>query len=250
MAQPNDIAKARTEAALLLRLDPSNLSPSDTLRCDLIASLRIVVDDASTSVLDGRAPDLARLLTATESLIRLLPSEPPQPANKQDDPRQHMWRTYLEMRRRGELGERAAEPSLRAQIDQLRAENESLRAASSTAVITPPTCDIVPPGERAECAKRDAEYRLDNEERHPPIDVDSLLHARRIPAARRVVDGSVESSVAASAAASPTLLCGSFCEYTGISMVNPYRVGIELTMANNHQERFSDGVGTRREGHP
>ena len=54
-----------------------------------------------------------------------------------------MFDTYMAMRRRGELGDRAAEPSLRAQIDQLRAENESLRAASSTA-ITPPTCDIVP----------------------------------------------------------------------------------------------------------
>jgi hypothetical protein len=145
MDQPNDLLKARTEAALLLRLDPSNLSPSDTLRCDLIASLRLVVDDASTSVLDGRAPDLARLLTATESLIKLLPSDPPQPANKQEDPRQYMWRTYKQMRDRGELGERAAEPSLRVQIDQLQAENEQLKAqlAERYAASVPPPPDNV-----------------------------------------------------------------------------------------------------------
>jgi hypothetical protein len=132
MAQPNDLAKARTEAALLLRLDPSNLSPSDTLRCDLIASLRLVVDDASTSVLDGRAPDLARLLTATESLIRLLPSEPPQPANKQADPRQIMWETYLGMRRRGELADPTSTyEGMKAEVERLRAKISELEAAAS-----------------------------------------------------------------------------------------------------------------------
>jgi hypothetical protein len=136
MEQPNDLLKARTEAALLLRLDPSNLSPSDTLRCDLIASLRLVVDDASASVLDGRAPDLARLLTATESLIRLLPSEPPQPASRGADPREIMWRTYKQMRDRGALvgegydGKVAENERLKARI----AELEAALAAPATAV--------------------------------------------------------------------------------------------------------------------
>jgi hypothetical protein len=132
MEQPNDLLRSRTEAALLLRLDPSNLSPSDSLRCDLIASLRLVVDDASTSVLDGRAPDLARLLTATESLIRLLPSEPPKPASTRDDPRQHMWRTYLEMRRRGaDVGQ--GYDGLVLKVKALEAEIEALKAAGAPA---------------------------------------------------------------------------------------------------------------------
>jgi hypothetical protein len=130
MEQPNDLLKARTEAALLLRLDPSNLSPSDTLRCDLIASLRLVVDDASASVLDGRAPDLARLLTATESLIRLLPSEPPQPPSRREDPREHMLKTYLEMRRRGALAGEGLD-GLKLTVERLKAElaNKDARIA-------------------------------------------------------------------------------------------------------------------------
>jgi hypothetical protein len=41
MTEPrsDDLLKSRQEAALLLRLDPQNLSPSDALRCDLIATL-------------------------------------------------------------------------------------------------------------------------------------------------------------------------------------------------------------------
>jgi hypothetical protein len=143
MDQPNDLLKARTEAALLLRLDPSNLSPSDTLRCDLIASLRLVVDDASTSVLDGRAPDLARLLTATESLIRLLPSEPPKPESAEHDPREIMWRTYLEMRRRGELAESYLSPqqrleAARAKVAAIEAEISALAPPPDEPSATPP----------------------------------------------------------------------------------------------------------------
>jgi hypothetical protein len=151
MDQPSDLLKARTEAALLLRLDPSNLSPSDALRCDLIASLRLVVDDASTSVLDGRAPDLARLLTATESLIRLLPSEPPKPESAEHDPREIMWRTYLEMRRRGELAESYLSPQQRLEAARAKVAAIEAEIAASSAAITPTESDIIPPGEIGEC---------------------------------------------------------------------------------------------------
>jgi hypothetical protein len=142
-AQPNDLAQARTEAALLLRLDPTNLSPSDALRCDLIASLRLVVDDASATVLDGRAPDLARLLTATESLIRLLPSEPPKPASSGPDPRQIMWETYLGMRRRGELADSYRSPqqrleAARAKVAEIEAELAALAPPPAEPSATPP----------------------------------------------------------------------------------------------------------------
>ena len=157
MDQPNDLLKARVEAALLLRLDPENLSAADVLRCDLIASLRLVVDDASTSVLDGRAPDLARLLTATESLIKLLPTEPPKPASSRPDPREAMWKTYLEMRRRGEIADQLAGPkyslpAAQRRIGELEAELAALKAGASpvpgSTAITPPDSDIVPPGEQ------------------------------------------------------------------------------------------------------
>jgi hypothetical protein len=83
MAEPrsDDLLRSRQEAALLLRLDPQNLSPSDALRCDLVATLRLSIDSAQADALEGRAADLGRLIVATESLVKLLPSEPPQPAS-------------------------------------------------------------------------------------------------------------------------------------------------------------------------
>jgi hypothetical protein len=150
-AQPNDLAQARSEAALLLRLDPTNLSPSDVLRCDLIASLRLVVDDASASVLDGRGPDLSRLIVATETLIRLLPQTTSEPADREggpNDPRQIMWKTYLEARRRGALvgegydGLKLTVERLQAELAAFKSENEQLRAQLAGSVPLPP--NVVP----------------------------------------------------------------------------------------------------------
>jgi hypothetical protein len=147
-AQPNDLAQARTEAALLLRLDPSNLSPSDVLRCDLIASLRLVVDDASATVLNGRGPDLSRLIVATETLIRLLPQATSEPVDRREggpnDPREHMWRTYLGMRRRGELDETSYDGQRHriAELEAKVAELEAAPAAPATAVPPAPPAPV------------------------------------------------------------------------------------------------------------
>jgi hypothetical protein len=70
----NDLARARAEAAALLRLDPEHLSPADVLRCDIVASLRLVIDSAHADVLDGTQTDLGKLLVAVETLTKLLPS--------------------------------------------------------------------------------------------------------------------------------------------------------------------------------
>jgi hypothetical protein len=80
-----------------------------------------VVDDASASVLDGRAPDLARLLTATESLIRLLPSEPPKPVSSRPNPQQIMWRICKQMRDHGQVPD---EGLLQAKLNEQAAEIE------------------------------------------------------------------------------------------------------------------------------
>jgi hypothetical protein len=70
----NDLARARAEAAALLRLDPSRLSPADVLRCDIVASLRLVIDTAHADVLDGTSTDLGKLMVAVETLTKLLPA--------------------------------------------------------------------------------------------------------------------------------------------------------------------------------
>jgi hypothetical protein len=155
----DDLLRSRQEAAILLRLDPENLSPSDALRCDLIATLRLSIDAAQSDALEGRAADLGRLIVATESLVKLLPSDPPKPAANHDaDPRQVMWEIYKTMRERGELGLKAL-PEGQDRIAELEAENERLKAQlagglapalldePTLVAITPSEADITPPSE-------------------------------------------------------------------------------------------------------
>jgi hypothetical protein len=141
----DDLQRSREEAALLLRLDPQNLSPSDALRCDLIATLRLSIDSAQADALDGRAADLGRLIVATESLVKLLPSETPKPETQHGDPREVMFKIYMEMRERGEV---PPEGHFQHRINELELENERLRAAlGGSSAITPREADITPPGE-------------------------------------------------------------------------------------------------------
>jgi len=53
--QPNDLQRARREACELLgfRDDAERLCASDRLRGDLVVSLRLAIDDASASLIDG-----------------------------------------------------------------------------------------------------------------------------------------------------------------------------------------------------
>jgi hypothetical protein len=155
----NHYGKAQSETAALLGYDLAHLTPDQSLRLDCAVALRLALDDLQGRVIRGESIDVAKMLTASEALSRLLPAAvlAAPPSERREDSRQYMLRTYLEARRRGELVDQQREPTLRAQISQLQAENESLRAAlgagsrASAAAITPPTCDIVPPGERAEC---------------------------------------------------------------------------------------------------
>jgi hypothetical protein len=129
----DDLQRSRHEAALLLRLDPQNLSPSDALRCDLVATLRLSIDSAQADALEGRAADLGRLIVATESLVKLLPSEPPQPAARGADARQIMWENYLGMRRRGELADPMSTfEGRKAEVERLRAKVAELELAEPT----------------------------------------------------------------------------------------------------------------------
>jgi hypothetical protein len=130
----DDLLRARRESAELIGLDAEHLSPADTLRCDMISALRIVIDSEQANVVDGGRADLGRLVVATEYLIKLLPArqlESPPPTR--GDPRQVMWEIYKQMRERGEIGLKA------------------LPEGHDSIAIDPPTSDIVPPGERAEC---------------------------------------------------------------------------------------------------
>jgi hypothetical protein len=155
MAEPHDLLKARRESAALLNLgDVERLSPADALRCDLISTLRLAIDGEQATVLDGGSADLAKLITATENLIRLLPGcELPEPESSREDPRQVMWEIYSRMRKNGELNLREE-----TQVEALQAENAQLRAALASkplphhvATFDPSEADITPPGEFGVC---------------------------------------------------------------------------------------------------
>jgi hypothetical protein len=161
MAEPHDLLKARRESAALLNLgDVERLSPADALRCDLVSTLRLAIDGEQATVLDGGSADLAKLITATENLIRLLPGRAlPEPESSREDPRQVLWQIYKQMRERGEINLKP-EAGLHLRIAELTAEVAELKArlVGKTSIarcdslpITPPLSDIVPPSERAEC---------------------------------------------------------------------------------------------------
>jgi hypothetical protein len=136
MAASEDLLKARRESAELMGLNYDRLSPADVLRCDLISTLRLVIDDAGGTVLEGGSTDLAKLITATESLLRLLPgSKLAEPASNREDPRQIMLETYMGMRKRGEIADPMSTFEGRAaEVERLKAELAALKAGGAAPV--------------------------------------------------------------------------------------------------------------------
>jgi hypothetical protein len=188
MSRPtNDVLKARAEASELLGFgdDPEALCAADRLKCDLVLTLRAAIDHASARLIDGNSTDLSRLITATESLIRLLPERQPA-APSQRDARGDAVTPLLKLFRH--LHESVH--TLSAENAQLKAQLaggpasalldvpelvESVPRGASTA-IDPSLGDIVPPGERAECDVG-PQRGLDDPLRRPP----QVIEARAVP---------------------------------------------------------------------
>jgi hypothetical protein len=167
---PSIYAKARADVAAMLGYDLDALTPEQALRLDVATSLRVLLDSQSGRLVRGESLDARELLMASEALSRLLPPlrEPP-PAADRIDPREFMWKTYLDARRRGELAASYLSPEQRLEKAQAKvAEIEAELAAGSTA-ITPPTCDVVPPGEIGECYAGIRPGPDDSPRRSPPV---------------------------------------------------------------------------------
>jgi hypothetical protein len=165
----NVYTKVRGEIAALFGWNVESLSPEQMLRVDCATALRLALDDLQARIIRGESIDVARMLTASEALARLLPPSAlaTPPAEQRADPRQEMWLIYKTMRERGELNLRNPdEGPLQAKIDALEAEVAALKAggpallgrdggeatlALPDVAINPALADIVPPSERAEC---------------------------------------------------------------------------------------------------
>jgi hypothetical protein len=136
---PQIYAKARSEIIALFRWDADILSPDQMLRLDCAVALRLALDDLQGRVIRGESIDMARMLTASEALARLLPpavlaSPPPE---HREDPREALLEMIMQMRERGEIADRAEEPTLRERIVALEvalaakdAELAALRAGA------------------------------------------------------------------------------------------------------------------------
>jgi hypothetical protein len=148
-AAPPVYAQARAETAAMLGYDLANLTAEQATRLDVAAALRLVVDDQSGKLARGETADVTKLLSASEALARLLPPlrEPPPAANR-IDPREYMWRTYLDARRRGEIADpMTTHEGRKAEVERLRAELAAKDAeiAALKAVGPAPAGDAPPP---------------------------------------------------------------------------------------------------------
>jgi hypothetical protein len=128
-------AKARAETAKLLGYgdDLDGLTAEQSTRLDIACALRIALDDQAAKLLRGESADVAKLLSASEALGRLLPpavlASPPSP--NCPDPRQIMWQTYLTMRQRGGISEHGTlVDGLRAKVSELEAELAALKTGA------------------------------------------------------------------------------------------------------------------------
>jgi hypothetical protein len=98
---------------------------------------------AQADALEGRAADLGRLIVATESLVKLLPSDPPKPeASQRDDPRVVLWNIIKEGRERAALGFEGYDGKCK-QIEALQGEIAALKAQLVGAGLAPALPDVV-----------------------------------------------------------------------------------------------------------
>jgi hypothetical protein len=172
MPESNDLAKSRAG------LDVARpLCPADSLRIDLVSTLRLVIDAAGESVLEGRGADVTRLVSAVEQLTRLLPKAATEaPEHHREDPRAALLALILQQRAREGIGAEGVD-ARDDEIARLQAENAQLRSVAMAAGLavahascgTPPEPDIVPPSERAD---RDPGMRPGPDDGKPPTVID------------------------------------------------------------------------------
>jgi hypothetical protein len=132
---PSLYAKARAETAKLLGYgdDIDGLTAEQSTRLDIACALRIALDDQAAKLLRGESADVSKLLSASEALGRLLPPAvlAAPPSVQREDPREVMFKIYMEMRERGEV---PPEGHFQHRINELEAEVAALKAGSAPAL--------------------------------------------------------------------------------------------------------------------
>ena len=157
---PNFYAKVRAEILELLgwgKLD--SLTTEQAMRADMCTALRLGLDDLQGRLARGEQADVAKLLSLSEALSRLLPPlrEPPPQRDDPHDPndwRERLWQMYKTARDRaaahglGYDGLQLTNEKLTAKVSELEAELSQLKGGAppqaSPPVPLPPNVAILP----------------------------------------------------------------------------------------------------------
>jgi hypothetical protein len=207
---PSGYVKARSEILSLFGWNADSLSPDETLRIDCAVALRLALDDLQGRIVRGESADVARMLTASEALARLLPPAvlATPPAEEHGDPRVEMLRIYMQMRERGEIGLTAD------RVAELEGEVERLRGQLVDAGIVPALPDVpmaatvthVAVGKRV--GKDGGSTAIDPTEVVPPGEWRGERYARPgpddpAPRSAAIIEGKANPPLAAGAPAKP-----------------------------------------------
>jgi hypothetical protein len=201
-------AKARAETAKLLGYgdDIDGLTAAQSTRLDVASALRIVIDDQAAKLLRGESADVGKLLSTSEALAKILPpavlATPPPDASHHQDPRQVMFKIYMEMRERGEV---PPEGWYQHRINGLEAEVAALKAQLVGAGLTPALPDMA----MQKGNRRDrGDLPIDPTEVVPPSEYLGVLPMRGPddpkPQSTTVIEAKANSPPAASAPAKPS----------------------------------------------
>ena len=134
--QTEEYLAARRESCRLLGLNADDLTPHEMIRADLATVLRLWLDGSQSALLAGGNADPVKLLSVVEALTKLVPET--EHKSRGESPQRYMLRTYLEMRRRGDLAgdennfdfQRRRRFELEAEVERLRAEIAALKAGA------------------------------------------------------------------------------------------------------------------------
>ena len=74
MSDANIHKRLRTEAVKLLNLDEANLSPLQSMQCDLVGVLMLEIDTFQAQQLANRSVDVGKVADAVKILKSLLPA--------------------------------------------------------------------------------------------------------------------------------------------------------------------------------
>jgi hypothetical protein len=97
--QTEEYLEARRESCRLLGLNADDLTAHETIRADLLTVLRLWLDSSQSTLIAGGTADPTKILAVADVLGRLVPEA--EHKTRREDPRQHMLRTYKQMRERG-----------------------------------------------------------------------------------------------------------------------------------------------------